>query len=162
MTGAAVGTPPNGEKVADRMIRAGVVGMILPVLLLAVGLLSMDVFAGSRLCEKSSGCLALLFYVLAVGRWVAIVLAWPLLYFLRVRSAWPVAAVAAPFLVAIWEIALAPWMSGRSGFGLILISGILAYPLAALVTAPRVSWPWRAVPTALLLALYLLTFLPSA
>ncbi|MET9064459.1 hypothetical protein [Streptosporangium sandarakinum] len=48
---------------------------------------------------------------------MAIVLAWPLLYVLRVRPAWPVAIAGGLFLVAIWEFALSsvpPWASSST------------------------------------------------
>ena len=63
-------------------------------------------------------------------------LAWPLLYLLRVRPAWPVAVLAAALLVAIWLLAEAvALVSPQMFFTLILLSSVIAYPAAARLAA---------------------------
>ncbi|MEZ0077045.1 hypothetical protein [Planotetraspora sp. GP83] len=88
-----------------RLLLAGVVGIVLPVGLVAWAVLMATLFPDSPRCGHYTGCLVFLADAWLIGRWVAIVLAWPLLYLMRVRPAWPVALVAAPFLVAIWQLA---------------------------------------------------------
>ncbi|GGS96032.1 hypothetical protein GCM10010156_62810 [Planobispora rosea] len=89
------------------------------------------------------------------GPLAAIILAWPLLYLLRVRPAWTVALVAPVFLMPIWRLA-------ETGAGdlvtLIVLSGAIAYPFAALVTMPRLALPWRVLPAIPFAALYLITW----
>ncbi|MET9064472.1 hypothetical protein [Streptosporangium sandarakinum] len=152
--------PEADRRLPRRLLLAALTGAILTALLVGAAFLMMRALTDSGTCEQSFACLGAIGFTWVVGRWVAVILAWPLLYLLRVRPAWPVAVAAVLFLVAIWRFAQSSW-AGNSGFVLILLSGVLAYPLAALVTAPRLAWPWRAVPTALLLALCALTFLPA-
>ncbi|MFJ2028008.1 hypothetical protein [Streptosporangium sp. NPDC087985] len=145
MIQSKVNASSTDERIPERMVFAGLVGIILTFGLLVGALLATALFANSAQCGHW-GCFGFIGYVWEIGRWVAIVLAWPLLYLLRVRPAWPVAILAAFFLVAIWQFADGSF---------IVLSGVIAYPLAALVTAPRLSWPWRVIPVALFLALYL-------
>ncbi|MGP3964078.1 hypothetical protein ACTWPT_49750 [Nonomuraea sp. 3N208] len=91
------------------------------------------------------GCVGLAVEAWESGRWVAFVLAWPLLRLLCVRPAWLVALAAPFFLLPVWELA-----EGSVGTVVVLI-GVLAYPFAALVTAPRISWRRRALTLGLFL-----------
>ncbi|MCT9931018.1 hypothetical protein N5079_12395 [Planotetraspora sp. A-T 1434] len=155
--------PSLGAKPAKRMLLAGVVGIILPVSLLAWALLMVTLFPESAQCGEYTGCLGYLVAAWVAGRWVAIAVAWPLLFLLRVRPAWPVAILAALFLMAIWRLADALWaVDIDATLTLILLSGVIAYPFAALVATPRLPRPWRALPVVLFGALYLLaTLLPG-
>ncbi|GAA0390841.1 hypothetical protein GCM10009530_47600 [Microbispora corallina] len=149
------------------MLLASVVGIVLPLGLLAWTVLMRALFSDSSMCGEYTGCLGYLVVAWQIGRWIAVVLAWPLLYLLRVRPAWPVAVLAAFLLVAIWRLAEA-----LSGFGdlftsilisgiLILSSGVIAYPLTALVTSPILRWPWRALHIALSAGLYVVAMLAN-
>ncbi|MEU8058649.1 hypothetical protein [Microbispora bryophytorum] len=89
------------------------------------------------------GCVGRLADAWTVGNWAAVVLAWPLLHLLRLCPAWSVAVLAPFFLVPIWEFANVP---------VSVIAGVSAYPLAALMSAPRLSWRRLS----LVLALFLL------
>ncbi|MFI6321889.1 hypothetical protein ACIBG8_30445 [Nonomuraea sp. NPDC050556] len=149
--------PPPIEKPFRRVVLAGLVGVLLPAGLLGWSFLMATLFPDSSRCGEYTGCLGFLVDAWEVGRWVAVVLAWPLLHLLRVRPAWPVALLAALFLAAIWQLAQAPWVPRFDAFALIVVSGPLAYPLAALLSATRILWPWRALFGVLLLGLYLLT-----
>jgi hypothetical protein len=60
-----------------RIAWASVVGIILPVALLAWAALMTRIFLDSPPC---GGCLGYLVQAWEVGRWIAIVLAWPLLH----------------------------------------------------------------------------------
>ncbi|MEU0481851.1 hypothetical protein ABZ260_22020 [Streptosporangium sp. NPDC006013] len=128
-----------GERSTRRVVCAVLVGIILPVGLLTWSGLMANLFSDSSRCGHYTGCLGFLVEAWVIGRWVAIVLAWPLLYLLRVRPAWPVAILAACFLVVIWQVADALWAVGgfTVSLALIMFSGVIAYPLAALVTARR-------------------------
>jgi hypothetical protein len=119
----------TGQKPGKRVVMAGVVGIILPVGLLTWVALMTAFFPDARHCGSYTGCLGFLLQAWDFGRWVALVLAWPLLYLLRVRPSWPVAALAALFLVAIWQFATALLpLSFDASLGLILFSGVIAYP----------------------------------
>lgn len=86
------------EKPGRRIVLTGMVGIILPVALLAWAALMTRLFPNSSQCGEYTGCVGYLVQAWEVGRWVAIVLAWPLLHLLRVRPSWPVAILAALFL----------------------------------------------------------------
>lgn len=134
-------SPAAEDRPAERVVAAGLVGIILPFVqfgwLLLVAALSDDPRCGHF------GCVGRPADAWTVGNWAAVALAWPLLYVLRVRPAWPVAVLAPFFLVPIQELADVP---------VGVAAGLFAYPLAALVSAPRLSWQRRS----LVLALFLL------
>lgn len=139
-------SPAAEERLAERVVAAGLAGIILPFVqfgwLLLVAALSDDSRCGHF------GCVGQLAGAWTVGNWAAVVLAWPLLHLLRVRPAWSVAVLAPFFLVPIWELA---------DFPVSVVAGLFAYPLAALVSAPRLSWRRRSL--VLTLFLLLCTFL---
>ncbi|MEV4111641.1 hypothetical protein [Nonomuraea sp. NPDC049695] len=115
------------------------VGIILPVGLLAWAASMAILFPDSPQCGEYTGCFGYVVQAWEIGRWVAIVLAWPILYLLRVRPSWPVAVLAALFLVVIWQFAEALLPVSLSGaFILIVFSGMIAYPAAAWLARPRV------------------------
>ncbi|MET7464142.1 hypothetical protein [Nonomuraea sp. NPDC005501] len=137
----ASASPAAERRLAERVVAAGLAGIILPFIqfgwLLLVAALSDDSRCGHF------GCIGQLAEAWTVGNWAAVVLAWPLLHLLRVRPAWIVAVLAPFFLVPIWELADVP---------VSVVAGVFAYPLAALVSAPHLSWRGRG----LVLALFLL------
>ncbi|MGP3963206.1 hypothetical protein ACTWPT_45205 [Nonomuraea sp. 3N208] len=117
-------------------------------------------FPNSSQCGEYTGCLGYLVQAWEVGRWVAIVLAWPLLHLLRVRPSWPVAILAALFLTAIWQVAEALLLvSLAEAFALIIFSGVIAYPAAAWLTMPRIPPKLLILAVASFLALYACAFL---
>ncbi|MGW0804089.1 hypothetical protein [Nonomuraea sp. NPDC002799] len=121
-----------------RIATAGVVGIILPVALLAWAALMARLFPQSPQCGEYTECLGHLVQTWESGRWVAIVIAWPLLHLLRVRPSWPVAILAALFLTAIWQVAEALLPVSLAGaFALIIFSGVIAYPAAAWLAMRR-------------------------
>ncbi|GIH78902.1 hypothetical protein Plo01_53310 [Planobispora longispora] len=135
------------------MVFAGLAGIILPFIVLA------GVFAAVALLPEPEqcghfGCLQVIGHAW-VGGLAAIVLAWPLLHLLRVRPAWTVALAAPVFLMPVWRLA-------ETGVGdpitLIVLSGAIAYPFAALVTTPRLPLPWRVLPVIPFAALYLIAW----
>ncbi|MFB4266369.1 hypothetical protein [Nonomuraea sp. GTA35] len=91
--------PAAGGRLAERLVAAGLAGIILPFVqfgwLLLVAALSDDSRCGHF------GCVGWLVDAWTMGNWAAVVLAWPLLHLLRVRPAWAVAALAPFFLVPI-------------------------------------------------------------
>ncbi|MBF8190709.1 hypothetical protein ITP53_34365 [Nonomuraea sp. K274] len=127
------------EEPGRRIVLAGLVGIILPIGLLAWVWLWLMVNLFPERCGHF-GCFGYLFQAWEIGRWVAALLAWPLLYLLRVRPAWPVAMLAAFFLSALWSLGEALF-TRRFGVSLTLIlySGVIAFPLAARMAMPRVS-----------------------
>ncbi|MFG6195341.1 hypothetical protein [Nonomuraea sp. JJY05] len=135
------GTPSVAQRLPERVVVAGVAGAILPFLHIGWALLA------SALADPSQcghfGCIALFVEAWEMGRWVVPVLAWPLLGLLRVRPAWHVALVAPLFLVPLWELTAGP--VGLFG----VLSTVLAYPFAALVTAPGASRRQRGLGVAL-------------
>jgi hypothetical protein len=149
--------PPVGERPGKRMVLAGAVGIILTVGLFAWTALMPALFPDSRFCGEYTGCLGLLVLAWEVGRWVVIVLAWPLLYLLRVRPSLPVAVLAALLLMAIWRFAEARLaLSFDVSLMLILLSGVIAYPAAAWLAGTRIARPTLVLSVASFLALYLL------
>ncbi|MFI7421730.1 hypothetical protein [Nonomuraea sp. NPDC049684] len=147
MTAPRVITQP-GPRVAGRLVLAAVAGGVLTAALLAWTFLMPVLMPSSqaRYCGEYTGCLGYLFVTWEYGRWIALVAAWPLLRLLRVRPSWQVALTAALYLPAVWQLALLLIADGSAGgFGLILLSGVLAYPAAAWATMPHVP---RAVPVA--------------
>ncbi len=141
------GVSPAAEgRLAERLVSAGLAGIILPFVqfgwLLLVAALSDDSRCGHF------GCIGQLADAWTAGNWVAIVLAWPLLHLLGVRPAWRVAVLAPFFLVPIQELTDGP---------VSVVAALFAYPLAALVSASHLSWRLRSR----ILALFLLlcTFL---
>ncbi|MEW1845553.1 hypothetical protein AB0392_47045 [Nonomuraea angiospora] len=139
------GTPSVAQRLPERVVVAGVVGAMLPFLHFGWALL------GAVLADESQcghfGCLGPFAEAWETGRWLVPVLAWPLLGLLRVRPAWHVALVAPVFLVPLWELSAGPEVL----FG--VLSTVLAYPFAALVTAPGASWRQRGLGVALFLLL---------
>lgn len=117
---------------------AGVAGIILPAGLLAWTALMTGPLPESPRCGEYTGCLGFLVQARLVGRWGAIFLAWPLPHLLRMRPAWPVATVAALFLVTIWTIAEAlPFSMIEVSLALVVFGGVIAYPAAARLLTPR-------------------------
>lgn len=135
------------------MILAGVVGIVLTAGFFAWTALMTALFPDSPLCGEYTGCLGFLAQAWEIGRWIAIGLAWPLLYILRVRPSLPVAILAALLLMAIWRFAEA------GSVALILFSGVIAYPVAAWLAGIRSSRPTLVLSVALFLALYVLAAL---
>ena len=142
-----------------RMVLAGGVGILLTVGLFAWTVLMTELFPDSPHCGEYTGCLGVLVQTWEVGRWVAIGLAWPLLYVLRVRPSLPVAILAALILMAIWRFAEAGSVLPFGSFTLILFSGVIAYPAAAWLAGSRSSRPTLVLSVVLLLALYVLAVL---
>ncbi|WP_153054425.1 hypothetical protein [Planomonospora sphaerica] len=150
-------------KLGRRLVLAGVVGILLPLGLFGWAWLMATLFPDSPLCGHYTGCLGFLVQAWAVGRWVAIVLAWPLLYLLRIRPAWPVALLAALFLATIWRLAEAlPFSLADVSLTLIVFSGVIAYPAAAWLAIPRTPRWLLALSIALLLAVYVFASLFAA
>ena len=148
-------SPKNHDGYVRRILLAGVAGVVLPAALLGWAYL-MTAFRGDS-CGHL-GCVGFVAVGWEVGRWVAVALGWPLLYLLRVRPAWIVAVTATAFLVAIWYYAM-----NRAGdpVTLILVSAVIAYPSAALATAPRLAWPWRAAIAVPFLLLLIIALFPA-
>lgn len=139
---------PSGPRVARRLVLAATAGGVLTAALVAWTFLMPVLIPSSqaRYCGEYTGCLGYDFVTWEYGRWVALVAAWPLLRLLRVRPSWRVALTGALYLPAVWQLALLLISDGSAaGFGLILLSGVLAYPAAAWTTMPHVP---RAVPVA--------------
>ena len=134
-------SPAGAGQLVERAVAAALAGIILPFVqfgwLLLVAALSHETRCGHF------GCIGLLIDAWTVSTWAMLVLAWPLLHLLRVRPAWPVAVLAPFFLVPLWELVDMP---------ISVISGLFAYPLAAVACAARMSWRRRA----LILALFLI------
>ncbi|MGN9840208.1 hypothetical protein ACTMTI_18995 [Nonomuraea sp. H19] len=144
------------ERLSQRVVSAGLAGAIIPFLHFGWMLLVLALTGtGTSRCGLL-GCLGQIADAWESGRWASLVLAWPLLYLLRVRSAWPVALAAPFFLVPLWELA-----DGLVGPAVVM-TGVFAYPFAALVTAPRISWRWRGLILGLFLVLCaVLAFVPG-
>ncbi|MEV5556262.1 hypothetical protein AB0L44_21630 [Nonomuraea wenchangensis] len=120
--------------IAKRVVLACGVGIILPLALVAWAVAMTALFPDSDLCGEYTGCLGYLQQAWEVGRWVAAVAAWPLLRLVGVRPAWPVAIVAVPLLVVIWQVVEALWLESLwDAFLLALASGLIAYPVAVLI-----------------------------
>ncbi|MBG0813101.1 hypothetical protein [Planomonospora sp. ID82291] len=143
------------ERSGKRFVLAGVVGILLPIGLFGWAWLMVRLFPDSPQCGHYTGCLGFLVQAWTVGRWVAIVLAWPLLYLLRIRPSWRVAVLAALFLVTIWRLAEAlPNSLIDLSLMLIVFSGVIAYPAASLLAMSRTPRPLLASSVALLLIVY--------
>ncbi|MEV5888279.1 hypothetical protein [Nonomuraea fuscirosea] len=139
--GKASVSPAAEGRLAERVVAAAFAGTIL--ILVPIGaLLLVAALSDDSRCGHF-GCVDLLADAWKVGSGAAVVLAWPLLHLFRVRPAWPVAVLALFFLVPFWEFAEVP---------LSVMAGTFAYPLAALVSSPRLSWWGRS----LVLTLFLL------
>ncbi|SDI86892.1 hypothetical protein SAMN05421869_107312 [Nonomuraea jiangxiensis] len=131
------------------------VGIILPIALLGWVALMVRLFPDSPQCGEYTGCFGYLVQAWEVGRWVAVGLAWPLLHVLRIRPAWRVAILAALFLMAIWRLAEALLFTALdSSLALIVLSGVIAYPLATWLAMPRVPRALLLVSAAAALALF--------
>lgn len=137
------------------MVLAWAVGIILTVGLIAGTALMVALFPDSPYCAEYTGCLGLLVQAWEVGRWVVIVLAWPLLHLLRVRPSLPVAVLAALLLMAIWQFAEA--RSFDVSLLLIFFSGVISYPAAAWLAGTRIARPTLVLSVASFLAFYLLS-----
>ncbi|MFI9597046.1 hypothetical protein [Nonomuraea sp. NPDC052265] len=152
---------PSAQTVARRLLLAGAAGIVLTVALVAWSIL-MPVLvpsSQSRYCGEYTGCIGYLFLMWEYGRWMALVAAWPLLRLLRVRPSWQAALMAAPYLLAIWQVALLiKWASPAAGINLILLSGVIAYPAAAWATMPHVPRLVRFLTAGVALALYAVTW----
>ena len=105
------------------MVSAGLVAVIIPFILAAWVFLMDALFDDGEKCGRGFECSAIISDVL-VGGCVAVVLAWPLLYLLRVRPAWPVAGLAVFFLAVIWQLSKARWSDSL----LLIVLGGLTYP----------------------------------
>jgi hypothetical protein len=149
-----VSTPSTGDRLPERVVSAGLVGVIAPFILMAWVVLMTVLFNDVDEYNRHFEFSALVVNVLT-GGCVAVVLAWPLLHLLRVRPAWPVAILAVFFLAVIWQLSKARW----SDSFVLIVLGCVTYPFAALVTAPRLHWLWRALPVVLFLGLYLFAVL---
>ncbi|MCF6471470.1 hypothetical protein FAF44_24200 [Nonomuraea sp. MG754425] len=150
----------SNEKPGRRIAFAGVIGIILPIALLAWVALMARLFPDSPQCGEYIGCFGYLAQAWEVGRWVAVVLAWPLLHLLRVRPSWPVAILAALFLTAIWQVAEALLLvSPAEAFALIIFGGVIAYPAAAWLVMPRIPRKLLILAVTSSLALYACAFL---
>ncbi|MEV6865926.1 hypothetical protein AB0M44_33650 [Streptosporangium subroseum] len=154
MIESKVNESSTNKRLPERMISASLVSVIVPFILAAWVFLMDALFDDGEKCGRGLDCSAIVSDFL-VGGCVAVVLAWPLLYLLRVRPAWPVAGLAVFFLAVIWQLSKAGW----SGYSFLIVLGCLTYPFAALVTAPRLHWLWRTLPVALFLGLYLFAVL---
>ncbi|MEV0820840.1 hypothetical protein [Nonomuraea rubra] len=145
----------------QRIAVATVVGGItLPAVLLAWVVVMSMISPDSPQCSEYLGCLVYLEQAWKIGRWVSLVVAWPLLHLLRVRPSWPVAIVAGVFVAAIWQVADALLLVSMLGaLTLILFSGAIAYPAAAWLTMPRVPRKLLGFFVGSSLALYACAFL---
>ncbi|MET8984464.1 hypothetical protein ABZW49_03340 [Nonomuraea wenchangensis] len=120
--------------IAKRVALACGVGIILPLALVAWMVGMVTLFPDSFLCGEYTGCLGYLQLAWEVGRWVAAVVAWPLLWLVGVRPAWHVTALAMPLLVGIWQVVEALlWEAFWGALLLALASGLIAYPAAVLI-----------------------------
>ncbi|WP_162641828.1 hypothetical protein [Streptosporangium sp. 'caverna'] len=144
----------TSDRLPERLVAAGLVGVIMPFIVLAWVVLMVVLFNDTDEYNRHFE-LSGLFTNVFVGGCIAIVLAWPLLYLLRVRPAWPVAILAVFFLAVIWQLSKAGW----SNSSFLIVLGCFTYPLAAVVTAPRLRWLWRVLPVTLFLGLYLFAVL---
>ncbi|RVX45458.1 hypothetical protein EDD27_8259 [Nonomuraea polychroma] len=155
-------TNPQREKPVRSLILAGLVGVILPAILLIWTFIWSELFP--ERCSEYTGCLIYLEMAWDPGRWIAVALAWPLLLVLRIRPAWIIAGVATLYLTAIWEYATAQdkWLFSLESMILIVFGGIVAYPSAVLTTSIKVSWIWRLLPTALFTVLFLMGYVSSS
>ncbi|GAA4085306.1 hypothetical protein [Nonomuraea soli] len=138
-------TPPE-RSVAERVVFAALLGVGLPIALIALVLVTAAVFPG--LASGSYGWLALLDALWEHGPWVALPIAWPLLRALRIRPAWAAAALAAICLHGLWTM-------DSPGMNLIVLGGAIAFPLAVLGTDERAHWSVRAGVAAVVVAIYL-------
>jgi hypothetical protein len=155
----AAASPPTMNPVR-RVVLAGVVGGVLPIGLLGWTFLMAHLFPESQYCGEYTGCAGYLVLAWEAGRWVALVLAWPLLLLLRVRPAWQAALLAALFMAGIWQAAWALIeLDVSATLLLLLFSGVFAYPAAAWLTTPRTPRPALAVSVVLAFALYALATL---
>ncbi|MFB9624203.1 hypothetical protein [Nonomuraea helvata] len=144
MDSSKAGASSVPQRLPERAVLAGVAGAILVLLHIGWMLLVAAVLDDDSRCGLF-GCLGEIVTGWESGRWVVPVLAWPLLHVLRVRPAWPVALVAPLFLVSLWELT-------DDALGVFFVLGsVLAYPFAALVTAPHASWRQRGLGLALFL-----------
>ncbi len=133
---------------------AVVVGVMPPVVMFGwAALVAMVVFDPS-LCGEYTGCLGLFVWDWDVGRWGAVVLAWPLLYLVRVRPAWRVAIVGGVFLAAIWRFAATEVVAVDGAVMLAVCGGLIAYPVAAWVTTPGVHRLVRVLVVGLFVGLF--------
>lgn len=118
-----------------RLVVAGVVGLVLSSCVVAVMVVVLLLSADSERCGHF-GCLDVLAQLVAIwdiGRWVTMVLAWPLLRAVGVRPAWLVALLAVPVLLVTWWVAEALWVDVQAVFT--FCSGLIAYPVAAWAAA---------------------------
>jgi ABC-type spermidine/putrescine transport system permease subunit I len=67
--------------IAKRVALACVVGIILPLALVGWTVAMTELFLDSSLCGEYTGCFGYLMKAWEVGRWVAVVVAWPLLWY---------------------------------------------------------------------------------
>ncbi|MFI6478112.1 hypothetical protein ACIBH1_09280 [Nonomuraea sp. NPDC050663] len=131
---------------AERVVFAGLVGVGFPIVLVASVLVAAAVFPG--VASGSYGWLGLLDTVWGYGPWVAVLIAWPLLRALRIRPAWAAAALASICLHGLWTM-------DSPGMNLIVLGGVIAYPLAVVGTAGRAHWSVRAGVAVVIVAIYL-------
>ncbi|MGI5289747.1 hypothetical protein ACQEVF_41300 [Nonomuraea polychroma] len=96
----AQSSPADEPVAAHRVVLAGLVGII--VLFINFGFMLLVVALADETRCGHLGCIGLAVEAWGWGRWVAFVLAWPLLWLLRVRPAWRVALAAPFFLLPLW------------------------------------------------------------
>ncbi|MEU7002768.1 hypothetical protein [Nonomuraea sp. NPDC046570] len=77
---------------------------------------------------------------------------WPVLYLFEIRRAWLVAVLGGVFMGVLWR--LAAQVDIGNLYPAVPLGGIVAYPLAVLVAAPRVPVVWRVLPLALFAGLF--------
>jgi len=143
------------DGLSRRVALAGLAGGMLPFVHFGWMFLTLTL-ADLSPCGQL-GCAGEITTAWEAGRWVALVLAWPLLHLLGVRPAWPVALSAPVFLLPIWVLV------GDLVDTAIVMSGVFAYPFAVLMTAPRLSSWWRVVVLVLFLVLCVfLAFVPGS
>lgn len=99
------------------LLRAVTAGALLPLVAAVAALLLFVLLP----CSERA-CVTLLDSAADAALWIAAALGWPLLYLLKVRPAWSVAALGALFMAVIWQFAEFD-----------VLAGIVAYPVATLL-----------------------------
>ncbi len=136
MTGDELSVRPTG--LARRCGMAAVVGLGLGIAWLSLGYL---IGSGVICSNRGWSCLGFALVGYYATPVLSVLLGWPLLRWAGVRPAWPV-ALTAP--IAMWGLhSLLRITIGLSLPGLVAVVAA-GYGVAALATAPRLRWPWRA------------------
>ncbi len=147
-------TPPaDAVDPPSRLVRRLVGALAAGLLIVFWGLLALIAIpiALTPCRAEGSGCLGQAFLLGAVAGVVAVVAAWPVLYLLRVRPAWPVALIGPITLGGLGWLAIDGL--GR-GWALLPLLPSLSYGVGALAADAKVRWPWRVGIAVLVVAAY--------